>query len=116
VEQGFPPEAVLMELYMSGELAYAFQRAADTGLMAQNEFHSHTSQYGSLTRSVRASDLDLKPRLLATLDDIRSGRFADEWTAEQQAGLPMFGQLKELARHYPLAEWERQARRAFGLD
>jgi ketol-acid reductoisomerase len=116
VEQGYPPEAVLMELYMSGELAYAFQRAADTGLMAQNEFHSHTSQYGSMTRSARVADIDLKPRLLAHLDDIRSGRFAAEWSAEQRAGLPLFTQLKELARHYPLAEWERQARKAFGRD
>ena len=28
-------------------------------------------------------EMDLRPRLLAALDDIRSGRFAEEWTAEQ---------------------------------
>jgi ketol-acid reductoisomerase len=66
VEQGYPPEAVVMEIFASGELGYAMQRAADTGLFAQNAFHSHTSQYGSMTRSARVMDIDLKARLLAT--------------------------------------------------
>lgn len=116
VEQGYPPEAVLMELYLSGELAYSAQRFVDTGLIAQMDFHSHTSQYGSMTRSARLLDLDLKPRLLAALDDIRSGRFAQEWTAEQQAGLPLFTQMKAMRDLIPLAEWERLARKAFRMD
>ena len=116
VEQGYPPEAVLMELYMSGELAYTAQRFVDTGLIAQMDFHSHTSQYGSMTRSARLMDLDLRPRLLAALDDIRSGRFAAEWTAEQRAGLPLFNQMKALREHIPLAAWERQTRKAFRMD
>jgi ketol-acid reductoisomerase len=116
VEQGYPPEAVLMELYMSGELAYTAERFVDTGLVAQMEFHSHTSQYGSMTRSARLMDVDLKPRLLAALDDIRSGRFAEEWSAEQQAGLPLFTQMKEMRDQIPLVDWERRARKMFRMD
>jgi ketol-acid reductoisomerase len=116
VEQGYPPEAVLMELYMSGELAYSAQRFVDTGLIAQMDFHSHTSQYGSMTRSARLMDVDLKPRLLAALDDIRSGRFAEEWDAEQKAGLPLYNQMKAMRDMIPLAEWERKARRVFRMD
>jgi ketol-acid reductoisomerase len=116
VEEGYPPEAVLMELYLSGELAYSAQRFVDTGLIAQMDFHSHTSQYGSMTRSARLLDVDLKPRLLAALDDIRSGRFATEWTAEQQAGLPLFTQMKALRDQIPLAEWEKRTRKAFRMD
>lgn len=116
IEQGYPPEAVLMELYMSGELAYAAGRFVDTGLIAQMDFHSHTSQYGSMTRSARLMDVDLKPRLLEALDDIRSGRFAKEWTAEQEAGLPLFNQMKALREQIPLAAWEKQTRKAFRMD
>ena len=116
VEQGYPPEAVLMELYLSGELAYTAQRFVDTGLVAQMDFHSHTSQYGSMTRSARIMDVDLKPRLLAALDDIRSGRFAAEWSAEQAAGRPLFEQMRAMREHVPLAEWERQTRHAFKMD
>jgi ketol-acid reductoisomerase len=115
IEQGYPPEAVLMELYMSGELAYAAERFVDTGLVAQMEFHSHTSQYGSMTRSARLMDVDLKPRLLAALDDIRSGRFAAEWTAEQRSGLPLYRQMKVLREQIPLVQWERQTRAAFRM-
>ena len=116
VEQGYPAEAVVMELYASGELGYAFQRAADTGLFAQNEFHSHTSQYGSMTRSARLADIDLTPRLREHLDDIRSGRFAAEWSDEQKKGLPLFKQMKEMARFHPLFEWEQRTRKAFRMD
>jgi ketol-acid reductoisomerase len=116
VEQGYPPEAVVMELFASGELGYAFQRAADTGLFAQNAFHSHTSQYGSMTRSARVADIDLKARLLAHLDDIRSGRFAAEWSEEQRNGLPLFNQLKDMARYHPLFDWEQRTRKAFRMD
>jgi ketol-acid reductoisomerase len=116
VEQGYPPEAVVMEIFASGELGYAFQRAADTGLFAQNAFHSHTSQYGSMTRSARVMDIDLKPRLLQHLDDIRSGRFAAEWRAEQENGLALFNQMKEMARHHPLYAWEQRTRKAFRMD
>jgi ketol-acid reductoisomerase len=104
-----------MELYMSGELAYAAERFVDTGLVAQMEFHSHTSQYGSMTRSARLMDVDLKPRLLAALDDIRSGRFAAEWTAEQRSGLPLYRQMKVLREQIPLVQWERQTRAAFRM-
>jgi ketol-acid reductoisomerase len=116
VEQGYPPEAVVMEIFASGELGYAFQRAADTGLFAQNAFHSHTSQYGSMTRSARVMDIDLKARLLDHLDDIRSGRFAAEWKAEQQNGLQLFNQMKEMARFHPLFDWEQRTRKAFRMD
>lgn len=116
VEEGYPPEAVLMEIYLSGELAYTAQRFVDTGLIAQMDFHSHTSQYGSMTRAAKLMDIDLKPRLRQHLDDIRSGRFAEEWTAEQRAGLPTFKLMKELSTQIPLAEWERRTRAAFGMD
>jgi ketol-acid reductoisomerase len=115
VEEGYPPEAVLMELYMSGELAYSAQRFVDTGLVAQMDFHSHTSQYGSMTRSARLMDVDLKPRLKEALEDIRSGRFAAEWTAEQQAGLPLYNQMKAMREHIPLVDWERRTRKTFRM-
>ena len=50
------------------------------------------------------------------LDDIRSGRFAAEWTAEQQNGLQLFNQMKEMARFHPLFEWEQRTRKAFRMD
>lgn len=113
IEAGFPPEAVLMELYMSGELAYAAQRFADTGLINQMDFHSHTSQYGSMTRGWRFADIDFKGRMREALAEIRSGKFAAEWQEEQRRGAPRFQQLREWRRHHPVNQWEAQTRAAF---
>lgn len=115
IEAGYPPEAVLMELYMSGELAYAAQHFVDTGMIEQMDFHSRTSQYGSMTRGVRFADLDLKSRMRAALDDIRSGSFAKEWQEEQQAGAPRFEQLREMRKYHPIGEWEAATRKAFRI-
>jgi ketol-acid reductoisomerase len=114
IEAGFPPEAVLLELYMSGELGYTLKRFIDPGIIAQMDFHSHTSQYGSMTRGWRFADIDLKARMREALEEIRSGTFAAEWQAEQRNGAPRFEQLRALRQHHPLNQWESQTRAAFG--
>jgi ketol-acid reductoisomerase len=114
LDAGFPPEAVLLELYMSRELEYTLKRFVDTGIIAQMDFHSRTSQYGSMTRSWRFADLDVKSRLREALEEIRSGRFAAEWQDEQRNGAPRFEQLRALRQHHPLNHWESQTRAAFG--
>ena len=58
VEAGYPPEAVLVELYLSGELAYSLEKIREVGMLRQMDFHSHTSQYGSITRGARFLALD----------------------------------------------------------
>jgi len=116
IAEGYPPEAVLLEIYMSGELAYTAQRFVDTGLIAQMDFHSHTSQYGSMSRAAKLMDIDLRPRLREHLDDIRSGRFAAEWTKEQESGLQVFNFMREARTQIPLWDWEQRARKAFRLD
>ena len=114
IEAGYPPEAVFLELYMSGELAYTLKRFVDTGIIEQMDFHSRTSQYGSMTRSWRFADVDLKTRMRDALEEIRSGKFAAEWQAEQREGAPRFAQLRALRQHHPINEWEAQTRAAFG--
>ena len=116
VEAGFPPEAVLLELYLSGELAYSLERMAREGSIPQMKHHSHTSQYGSLSRGARFLSPELRERMQTVLEEIRSGAFAKEWTEEQRQGLPRFEALKKAADRQPMAEWEDAARRAFGLD
>ena len=115
VGAGYPPEAVLLELYLSGELAYSFEKIREVGMMRQMDFHSHTSQYGSLTRSARFMDLDLEPRMAAILREIQDGTFAREWSgAGPQAG-EMLARVKEVRDRLPLTEWEERARRAFRI-
>jgi ketol-acid reductoisomerase len=118
VDAGFPPEVVLLELYLSGELAYSLQKIREVGLVKQMDFHSHTSQYGTVTRSARFADLDatLRPRMQEVLEEIRSGRFAEEWSGAQANGLEMLERVRAIREQLPVARWEDSARRAFRMD
>jgi ketol-acid reductoisomerase len=116
VDRGYPPEAVLLELYLSGELAYAFQKIAEVGMLEQMDYHSHTSQYGSITRSGRFADLDatLRERMGAVLEEIRSGRFAEEWSRARDGFPELRERIRSAREGLPLAAWERKARAALG--
>jgi putative sterol carrier protein len=114
IEEGYPPEAVLLELYMSGELSYTLAKIAELGLVEQTALHSSTSQYGSMTRGMRFILPELRTKMLASLEEIRSGQFAEEWAAEQAAGSPTLETLKAAARSLPLYELEWKLRRKLG--
>jgi len=117
VEAGFPPEAVLMELYLSGELAYSFAKIRELGMLRQHELHSHTSQYGTMTRSLRYLDLDplLKEKMRQSLEEIRSGAFAQEWSTDREAKLQLLQEMRALQASLPWARWEEETRRAFHI-
>ena len=91
MDAGYPPEAELLELYMSGELAYTFQKIREVGMLKQMDFHSQTSQYGSITRSANFADLaePMKERMLRSLDAIRSGEFARQMNLTRELSWPL---------------------------
>lgn len=102
VEAGFPPEMVALELYGSGEAAEVFHEMSRVGLVRQMRLHSQTSQYGTLSRAERMLPDETRGRLRAALEEIRSGRFAEEWSREQEAGYPRFRSLRERAEAHPV--------------
>ena len=111
VDAGFPPEAVLVEILHSGEFAYALERMRREGVIEQMEHHSHTSQYGAMTRAIRFLGLGLREPMDGVLEEIRSGRFAEEWREEQRAGLPNFEKLRAARQPHPLRRWDERTRR-----
>lgn len=117
VEAGYPPEAVLMELYLSGELAYSFLKMREMGALRQHELHSHTSQYGTMTRSLRYFDLDplLKQKMQASLEEIRSGAFAKEWSTNREEKLQFIKQAREIQASLPMTRWENETRQVFRI-
>ncbi len=117
VEAGYPPEAVLLELYLSGELAYSLEKGRQMGMLAQHRLHSHTSQYGTITRAARFMDLGsaLQERMGAVLEEIRSGSFAREWSTEREKKLALIERAREIQKNLPMTRWEDAARRAFRI-
>jgi ketol-acid reductoisomerase len=107
LEEGYPPAAVLLELYMSGEFAYTLGKIAEMGTIEQSRLHSRTSQYGSMSRGIRFRLPQLRERMKEGLEEIRSGAFAREWAAEQAEGCPTLEVLRESARSLPLYRLEQ---------
>ena len=93
-EQGIPFEAIMTELVLSGEVERTYGRLREEGFAGQMEHHSPTSQYGQLSRRGEFDSLDVATEMRRLTDDIASGRFADEWDAEREAGHPKLAALK----------------------
>lgn len=86
LERGVPLDAVVTELVLSGEMERTMRLVRLEGYVAQMAYHSPTSQYGQLSRRDAFSHLDVGAKMREIVENIASGRFADEWDAERDAG------------------------------
>ena len=91
LEQDIPLEAIITELMLSGEVERSYTLVRQLGFVGQLGFHSPTSQYGQLSRRGAYDSFDLHARMAELLDDITSGRFADEWDARARRRPPRPG-------------------------
>jgi ketol-acid reductoisomerase len=114
LEHGIPLEAVMTELVLSGEVERTYRLLREVGFVAQTEYHSPTSQYGQLSRRGRYDHLDLRSTMEELTADIESGRFADEWEAEREAGYTTLQALKEEHAGPLIRELEDDLRRRLG--
>ncbi len=114
LEHGIPLEAIITELVLSGEVERTYGLLREQGYAVQSEFHSPTSQYGQLSRRGRYDHLDVRTTMEQLTGDIESGRFADEWDAERDAGYPVLGRLKEQHAGPMVREFEADLRRKLG--
>jgi ketol-acid reductoisomerase len=108
IRAGYPPEAVFTELYLSGETSDYLRQAAAQGIMRALKLNSLTAQYGTLSRYDRFNDLKLERLMELTLEEIRSGKFAQEWAKEFSADYPRLRQLLKHRESLDMWELEQQ--------
>lgn len=115
LDAGYPKEAVLLELYLSGEFGYVCKHMADVGLIKQLEDHSPASQYGAISRGIRFLGMKVADPMKRVLADITSGRFAKEWANENRFGRLRYRFLRFFAVRVPVGKVERDVRDRLGL-
>ncbi|MDE2749748.1 MAG: NAD(P)-binding domain-containing protein [Chloroflexota bacterium] len=93
LELGYPPEAVMLDLVISGEFTDYLSRASQMGWLRALRLSSLTGQYGLFSRLSRFKELKLEGLMEATLDEIRQGDFAIEWSREYEQGYPRLAGL-----------------------
>jgi ketol-acid reductoisomerase len=111
VKNGYPPEAVFVELILSGEMSYTVEKMIDVGLINQMNFHSQTSQYGSLSRSIKFRKFNKEIFSIQNeiLNQIEKGSFAKEWESKQSDLILKF--LKYYASHTKFSKIEKSVRK-----
>ena len=114
LEHGIPLEAILTELFLSGEVERTYRLLRTEGYAAQMEHHSPVSQYGQLSRVPRFDHLDVAAPMRAIVDDIATGTFAEEWRTERDGGFATFERLKREAVGPEIVAWEQELRSQLG--
>lgn len=105
---GYPPEAAITDLYLSGEFTDYMDRVAQLGFMQTLNLMPLTSQYSILSRYERFEESKLERLMEITLEEIRSGKFAQEWAKERTNGYPRLKKLLKNRESMELWELEQQ--------
>lgn len=95
-EAGIPAEALVMEMYMSGEMEAVFESFRKTGFFRASEDHGPTALFGGLTRTLEMDREGMATSFRAILQDIRSAGFAQRFQDEAQAGYPILAMAKAM--------------------
>jgi ketol-acid reductoisomerase len=114
LSEGVPIEAIVTELVLSGEVERTYRLVRLEGGAAQMAYHSPTSQYGQMSRGDRYRHLDVAATMRELVADITSGRFADEWEAERDAGYPNLEALRAKVVGPEVLAFEADLRRKLG--
>ena len=99
-EAGYQPEVAYFECLH--ELKLIVDLMYEQGIAGMRYSISDTAEYGDLTRGPRIIDARTKDEMRAILGEIRSGQFADEWIAEDEAGREEFRNLEKKGHDHPI--------------
>ena len=92
VEAGYQPEIAYYECL--NELKLIVDLIYEGGFEYMRYSISDVAEYGDLTRGPRVVDERVKETMRTLLDEIRSGAFARELFADDEAGRPQFEELR----------------------
>jgi len=111
-EAGIPGEALVMEMYMSGEMEVVFRSFREAGFFRSSEDHGPTAVFGGITRTLEMDREAMMASFRTILEDIRSGGFARRFQDEARRGYPMLEVAKSIMHGpSPIAEAEERIRR-----
>ena len=111
-DAGVPGEALVLEMYMSGEMEAVFQSFRETGFFRASEDHGPTAVFGGITRSLEMDREEMAERFRRVLEDIRNGGFAQRFQEEASNGYPMLEFARAMMHGAsPIGEAEERIRR-----
>ncbi len=101
-EAGYQPESAYFECLH--ELKLIVDLMYEQGIAGMRYSISDTAEYGDLTRGPRIINSAVKAEMKAILDEIQTGKFADEWIAESESGRPNYKRLQQAGKDHPIEQ------------
>ena len=92
VAAGYQPEVAYFECLH--EVKLIVDLMYEQGIAGMRFSISDTAEYGDLTRGPRVIDGHVKETMKTVLSEIQTGKFAEEWIAENEAGRQRFKELE----------------------
>lgn len=96
VEAGLSPLGLLLEMYLSGEMAETFAQMARDGFLASSRAHGYAAAFGGMTRTLAIDREAMAAHMRETLAEIESGDFARALQDEFAAGYPCRAFLEQV--------------------
>jgi ketol-acid reductoisomerase len=100
VEAGYEPESAYFECLH--EVKLIVDLMYENGISGMRYSISTTAEYGDLTRGPRIVNSAVRAEMKQILEEIRSGKFAEEWIAEFKSGSPNFKRLEAEGEAHPI--------------
>jgi ketol-acid reductoisomerase len=111
VEAGYQPEVAYFETLH--ELKLIVDLIHERGLSGMLEAVSNTAEYGGLTRGKRIIN---KEEMKKVLEEIQTGKFAREWTMENESGRIVLRRLREEIKDHEIERVGRRLRKMMGFE
>jgi ketol-acid reductoisomerase len=100
VEAGYAPEMAYFECLH--EVKLIVDLMYERGIEGMRDAISNTAKFGDYTRGPRIVNDETRATMRQVLEEIRSGKFAQEWVAEHAAGKPSFRSYREKAAKHEI--------------
>src|SRR5258708_5660232 len=102
VEAGYQPEVAYFECLH--ELKLIVDLMYQGGLSYMRYSISDTAEHGDYTGGARLVTDETRKAMKQLLDDVRSGKYARGWIAENEAGRPTFNKLRQADRDHQIEQ------------
>jgi ketol-acid reductoisomerase len=100
VDAGYQPEMAYFECLH--EVKLIVDLMYEEGIAGMRYSISDTAEYGDLTRGPRIVTDETRKEMKRILDEIVSGKFADEWVNESESGRANYKRLQEAGKQHPI--------------
>ena len=102
VEAGYAPEMAYFECLHELKLIVDF--FYEGGISNMWYTVSNTAEYGGLTRGERIITEDTKEEMKKILEEIQTGKFAQEFVSENLAGAPGIKAMRRISQQHPIED------------